>query len=134
MLVPQSGNAAVQPVEYKGGRHQRRGREQIGHRPATHVDHAEQHGCHPAAGIAQSNEIGQVKLANHGEVLGGLGRRRCRTWAHDSPISFFVVIRYMKAQTITSLSITLNPNITGGMSWPRVWIAERTPKRNLPRR
>ena len=48
------------------------------HRPAIHIDHAEQHGPHPAGCVSQGEKVGQVKLVNHREVFRGRWLHHCR--------------------------------------------------------
>src|SRR5712691_4044546 len=80
MLVPPSGDTAIERVEYQGHRDQGRGGEERGQRLAAHVDHGEKHRRHPAGCVGQSEKVGQVKLANHREVFGGIGLH----WAKDA--------------------------------------------------
>jgi len=68
MLVPPSGNTAIEPVEDQSRRREGRGGEEMDRRLAAHVQHAEQHCPEPAHGVGQRQKVGQVKLADHREM------------------------------------------------------------------
>src|SRR6476620_7835954 len=74
MRVPPTCDTAVQPVEDEGGRRERRSGEEVGRRVAAHIKHGAQNRRHSACRIGQREHIGQMKLADHGKMLGTKSR------------------------------------------------------------
>ena len=73
MLVAPARDAAVEHIE-EGRRRQRGGDEEIGRVAPRHVEHGEEDRAHAAGGVAQREQVGELQLAQHREVLGAFDR------------------------------------------------------------
>ena len=74
MQAPPAGDTAIEPIKEESRRRHGCSSKDIYRQLAAHVQHAEQHGPEPARGIGQGQEVGQMKPADHREVLGTVYR------------------------------------------------------------
>ena len=70
MLMPRTGNAAIEHVEDECGRRECRGRVEMKRQLARDVEHRKEYRPHAACSVAKREEVRQVKTPQHREVAG----------------------------------------------------------------
>jgi hypothetical protein len=65
-------NAPVEDVEDEGSRRQRSRNEEVADRLALQIPHRAEDAAYAAGGVRQREEVGEMELANHREMRGGV--------------------------------------------------------------